>query len=149
MFRRGIPPGERLHRVIQDRGLEWFSAAAMVGWGATLALPGNTLDGAAFGAFHRYPWLSESFWAAAFGIVGGARLAALYINGRSPRTPYARMGGSLFGAVSWAQISWLFTESTYGTNGVLGTGTVMYGLLAIADLVSILRAAYDARYNHP
>ena len=148
MFRRGLPTGERMHRALQDRGLEWFSAAVMVSWGITLALPGNTLDGSNFTAFHRYPWMSEAFWAAAFGMVGGGRLVALYINGRKPQTPYARMAGSLFGALSWGQVALLITEGTYGLTGVASTGTGIYTLLAIADLFSIFRAAHDARYNY-
>ncbi len=147
MFRRGLSTAERVHVALQDRGLEWFSAAVMVSWGVTLALPGDTMAGANFAAFHRYPWMTETFWAATFGIVGGARLAALYINGRSPRTPHFRMAGSLFGALSWAQVAVLVTEGTYSVTGVASTGTGIYALLAVADLVSIFRAAHDARYH--
>jgi len=147
MFRRGITLDERLHRALQDRGLEWFSAAVMVAWGVTLALPGDTLAGANFSAFQRYPWMTESFWASVFGVIGGMRLCALYINGKNPRTPYARMVGSLFGTVAWLQVSLLITEGTYGVTGIASTGTGVYALLAFADLVSIYRAAHDARYT--
>jgi hypothetical protein len=147
MFRRGLTLDERLHRALQDRGMEWFSAAVMVAWAVTLALPGNTLDGSNFAAFHRYPWMTEIFWAVMFGVIGGARLLALYINGHSPRSPYARMIGSLFGALSWGQVSLLITEGTYGTTGVASTGTGVYALLAVADLISVYRAAHDARYQ--
>ena len=138
----------RLHRLVEGRGLEWLSSAVMVAWGGTLALPGNTFDTGSFAAFHGYGPMDEAFWAAAFGLVGGARIAALYINGRNPRTPYARMSGSLFGALSWGQVSWLFTQGTFGVTGVPSTGTGVYALLALADLVSIFRAAHDARYQH-
>jgi hypothetical protein len=141
-------PGERLDRALADRGLEWFSAAVMVAWGLTLALPGDTLDDPAFAAF-RTAWTGEVFWAAAFGLAGGARLAALYVNGRSPRTPFARMAGALFGALSWGQVAWLVTAATWGATGIAQTGTGLYGLLALADLFSIFRAAHDARYQHP
>lgn len=146
MFRRGLTVDERLHRALQDRGLEWFSAAVMVAWGLTLAMPGNTLAGSNFQAFQRYPFMTETFWATIFGIVGGMRLVALYINGRNPRTPYARMGGALFGTISWGQVSLLITEGTYGATGIASTGTGVYALLALADLVSIYRAAHDVRY---
>lgn len=139
---------DRTRSMFQDRGLEWFSAAVMVAWGVTLALPGNTLDGISFTAFQRHAWMTETFWAAALGLAGGARIAALYVNGRNPRTPYARMAGALFGALSWGQVCWLLTQGTYGQTGIASTGTGVYGLLAVADLFSIFRAAHDARYQH-
>lgn len=148
MFRRGLPTAERLHLALQDRGLEWFSAAVMVAWGLTLAMPGNTLDGANFLAFHRSPWMTETFWATAFGLVGGGRFVALYINGRSPRTPHARIVGAVFGVLSWSQVSLLITEGTYHSTGVASTGTGVYALLALADLFSVFRAAHDARYHN-
>lgn len=119
----------------------------MVTWGVTLALPGNTLDDLAFAAF-RGIGTTEVVWAAAFGLVGGGRLAALYVNGRNPRTPHARMAGALFGALSWGQVAWLLTAGTWGVTGIAHTGTGLYGLLALADLFSIFRAAHDARYQH-
>jgi len=130
---------------MQDRGLEWFSALVMVAWGFTLALPGDTLAGPSFAAFHRYD-LTETFWAWLFGAIGAARLVALYINGRWPTTPFIRMVGSLFGAISWGQVSWLIAEGTYYSSGVASTGTAIYGLLALAEVFSIFRAAFDARY---
>jgi hypothetical protein len=135
----------RFRASIQDRGLEWYSALVMVGWGFVLALPGDTLAGPSFVAFQRYG-LTESFWAWLFGATGAARLAALYINGRWPTTPYIRMFGSLFGAISWAQVAWLVAEGTFFSNGVASTGTVVYGLLALAEVFSLFRACFDARY---
>jgi hypothetical protein len=130
-----------------DRGLEWFSAVIMLGWGLTLVLPGDTLSGPQYAAFGRFG-ITEDMWALAFGAVGLARLVALYINGRWPRSPYVRMVGSLFGAVSWAQVAYLITESTYFATGIAATGTWIYSALAIADLLGIARAAFDARYHH-
>lgn len=43
--------------------------------------------------------------------------------------------------------------SAFGTDlmreKVPTTGVAVYGLLALADLLSIFRAAFDARYHHP
>jgi hypothetical protein len=120
-----------------------------VWWGITLALPGDTLAGPYFTAFNRFSWMTEAFWAGAFGIIGGARLTALWINGHQiTRTPYLRMIGALFGAVSWAQIAFLLMDGSMHTTGTPGTGVGTYGLLALADLFSIFRAAHDARYHH-
>lgn len=136
---------EKLRNHCQDRALEWFCASAMLVWAVILGFDGDTLTGKAFAAFSRHG-VSEIGWAITFGVVGGARYIALYINGRYPKTPIVRMVGSLFGAVSWAQISWLFTEATYLHDGIMSTGTGIYALLAVAEIISIFRAAFDARY---
>lgn len=131
--------------IFNDRGLEWFSAFVMLGWGVTLGLPGETLAGPSFAAFGRFG-ITEEVWAGVFSAVGLARVVALYINGQWPRSPHIRMVGSLFGAISWSQVAYLITVSTYGTTGTPATGTAVYTLLALADLIGIARAAFDARY---
>lgn len=135
----------RLLLVFNDRGLEWFSAFVMLGWGITLAMPGDTLAGPQYASFGRFG-MTEDAWAGIFSAVGLARVVALYINGQWPKSPHIRMIGSFFGAVSWAQVAYLLTLSTYFTTGVPATGTAVYSLLALADLVGIARAAFDARY---
>lgn len=137
----------RLRSAVHDRGLEWFSALVMVGWAVALGLPGDTLAAPSFSEFRRFGF-TEEFWAAIFGVIGGARISALYINGRWPRTPYIRMMGSLFGAVSWAQVAWLLFAGGYLNTGIPTTGVAVYGLLALADLLSIFKAAFDVRYHH-
>ncbi|MDF2118181.1 hypothetical protein PY365_21635 [Roseiarcaceae bacterium H3SJ34-1] len=74
-------------------------------------------------------------------------MMALYVSGKWPRTPIIRMVGTLFGAVSWAQVAWLITEGTVLKSGVASTGMPVYALLAVANLFSIFRAAFDARYH--
>jgi hypothetical protein len=133
--------------IFNDRGLEWFSALVMLAWGITLALPGDTLAGPQYAAFGRFGMTEES-WAWVFGVVGSARIAALYINGAWPRSPHVRMIGSTFGAISWAQVAYLLTLSTYFATGIAATGTAVYSLLALADLFGIARAAFDARYHN-
>lgn len=131
--------------IFNDRGLEWFSAFVMLSWGVTLALPGDTLSGPSYAAFGRFG-MTEEAWAGVFSAVGLARLVALYINGHWPKSPHIRMLGSLFGAISWGQVAYLLTLSTYFTTGIAATGTAVYSLLALADLFGIARAAFDARY---
>lgn len=135
----------RLLLFFNDRGLEWFSGLAMLGWGVTLFMPGDTLAGPQYQGFARFG-LTEEFWAFAFTIIGCTRLVALWINGQWPRSPHIRMCGSIFGAVSWAQVAYLLTVSTYGVTGVAATGTVIYSLLAFFDILGVARAAFDARY---
>lgn len=130
--------------IFNDRGLEWFSAFVMTGWGLVLMAPGDTLRGPQYVAFARFG-MTESAWAAAFLSIGVARLVALYINGNWPRSPHIRMAGSFFGALSWMQVAYLLA-STYGETGILNTGVAVYIPLAIADFIGIARANFDARY---
>lgn len=130
---------------LEERAIEWFSALVMLAWGITLAAPGETLAGPAFEAFHRFG-VTEMFWAYAFTLGGVVRLAALYINGRRPRSPHVRMGCSLFSAITWGQVAFLLLEPAMRT-GVMATGPAVYGLIAVFDVISIYRAAYDARYH--
>ena len=74
------------------------------------------------------------------------RLAALYINGRSPRTPYARMLCAFFGFLAWGQVAILVYQGTVATLGVISPGVAIYGILSIVELRSLYRASYDARY---
>lgn len=135
----------RLRAAMQDRSPEWMSAVVMMWWGLALAMPGDTMDGSSFAAFARYG-ATEEFWAWAFGSIGAARVVALYINGRWPKTPWVRMAGALFGAVSWMQVAWLLFEGGFLTTGIYSTGPGTYLVFALADLFSIYRAAFDARY---
>jgi hypothetical protein len=131
---------------LADRTNEWFSSLVMIAWGATMALPGDLLAQPGFVAFHRFG-MTESFWAFLFSIVGAARLVALYINGRWPRSPHIRMFGALFGALSWVQVSILLYEAAGINNTPITTGCAVYALLAAFELFSINRAAFDARYH--
>ena len=147
---RGAAAGFRPSRVGRPTGVgcrdtEWLSSTIMCVWALVLALPGDSLAGPSFSAFHRLG-LTETFWSCAFGATGGVRLAALYINGRSPRTPYARMLGAFFGFLSWGQVGFLVYEGTMQTLGVISPGVAVYGVLSAMELRSLYRASYDARY---
>lgn len=132
---------------LDERTAEWLCAGIMVVWGVTLAINGDTLNQPGFAAFHRFG-ATQSFWAWMFGGSGFARTAALYINGRWPKTPIIRMVCAGFGFVSWSQLSWLFLEGTALSTGVPTPGIGVYAVLALAELYSIYRAAHDARYYH-
>ncbi len=132
---------------VNERAAEWLCAGIMMSWGVTLAVHGDTLSLPAFAAFHRFG-ATAAFWAWVFGGCGFARTAALYINGRWPKTPVIRMVCAGLGFVSWSQLSWLFFEGTYLASGIPTTGIGVYAVLALAELFSIYRAAHDARYHH-
>ena len=129
-----------------DRSIEWFSALAMLVLATILVMPGDTMAGPSFREFDHYG-LNEARLAAALGIVGAVRVVALWINGRWPRGPMLRIGGSVIGAMIWGQIAWLITLGALLNNGTISTDTGIYTLLAIGEILSIYKAAFDARYE--
>lgn len=133
---------------LTDRAIEWFSAGVMVAWGVTLSLPGDTLSQPGFVAFRRFGF-SEEFWIFFLTFFGVLRLAALYINGRWPKSPYIRMVCAACGAFVWGQVAYRIYEAAAINNTPVSTGSAVYGLLAAFELFSIYRAAFDARYDHP
>lgn len=139
------PMRVRLVRHMQDRSTEWLSALVMIAWGVTLALPGDTLAGASFSAFRRFG-MDETSWSLVFFGAGCTRVAALWINGRWPRTPTIRMALAAFGALSWVQVSLLLYQSSVEHMAPLGTGPGVYGILALYDLIAVFRASVDVRY---
>jgi drug/metabolite transporter (DMT)-like permease len=132
---------------LKDRAIEWYSACVMVAWGVTFALPGNLLSKPDFVGFHRYT-TSDALLACVFSFMGSAGLIALYINGRWPRGPLIRIARGAFGAVAWALIAYAFYDAAQINNLPIGTGPLVYALLALFEFVSIYRAAYDVRYHH-
>jgi len=130
-----------------DRSLEWFFAAAMLSLAFTLAQPGDTLAvSPAFAEFERYG-LTEPKLAGMLGIIGGCRITALYINGRWPKTPLIRMLASSIGALIWTQIAWIQAVGSLDSAGAISLGPGVFGLFALAEIVCVYRAAFDARYH--
>lgn len=125
--------------------MEWFSASVMLAWGITFALPGDLLTKPDFVGFHRYA-SSDALLAGLFSFAGAAGLGALYINGRWPKNAYIRVVRGLFGCVAWALIAFAFYDAAQMNKTPVGTGPLVYALLALYELVSIYRAAHDVRY---
>ncbi len=128
-----------------SRDTEWLCAVLMCAWALVLAVPGATLAGPSFPAVHRYG-LTDTLWACAFGAMGALRLAALCIDGRSPRTPYARMLCAFFGVLGWGQVAIMVYEGAVATLGIAAPDAALCGVLSLVELRSLYRASYDARY---
>jgi hypothetical protein len=133
---------------LKDRTMEWFSASVMLAWGITFALPGDLLSKPDFVGFHRYT-SSDAFLAGLFTFAGATGLAALYINGRWPKNSVIRVVRGLFGCVAWSGIAYAFYDAAIINKTPIGTGPLVYALLALYEFVSIYRAAHDVRYYHP
>lgn len=129
-----------------DRGLEWLSSIVMISWALVLLQPGDSLAGGNLRELLRYGFTEQSV-AFAFAGAGFARIGALYINGRWPRTPIVRMIGAGVGFMLWLQVSLILWGGSTLVNGAMTTGVAVYIPLALADLLSIYRAAFDARYQ--
>lgn len=140
-----VHPASRFVLGQTDRAVEWLSALCLLGWATVLALPGDTLASGNLREFLRFGF-SEAQLATAFAFVGAARVTALFINGRWPKTPVIRMIGAAAGFTLWGQTAAML-YTTWVNTGVPSTGLPIYTLLALADLLSIFRAAFDARYH--
>lgn len=115
----------------------------ILGWGLTLAAPGDTL--AAFPAYDlleaRAP---ENTWALTLILIGIMRMVALIINGRLPRgSPVARGFAAFLGALVWSQFFAAFLDFSWRTGAPSG-GLTVYFVLCVADVFSCGRAGWDA-----
>jgi hypothetical protein len=115
----------------------------ILGWGLTLAVPGDTLA-----SFPAYALLSarasENAWAAMLIAVGLLRIAALIVNGRMRRgSPIARCVASAIGAMIWSQFFASFLDYSIKVGAPSG-GLSVYLVLFAADIFSCGRAAWDA-----
>lgn len=115
----------------------------MVLIGFTIAMPGEVQSDplqliAAFG------WLGEDGLAFFFGMVGLARLAALWTSEKHQTYgPRVRAIGSALGSAIWVEMTiasiWSGHQSGHAT-----VAAAVYGSLTIGEFVSCYRATYDA-----
>lgn len=86
----------------EGRKLEYATSAHMVGFGAFLLAPTESMLGS-LGIEASARLLLEQEWGALFFFLGAACLVALHVNGRGWWTPFARM--SCFGAAMVAHVA--------------------------------------------
>lgn len=132
---------ERFH----ERASEWFCAASMATWGATLLHPSDTFASPSYEAFART--LGEDGTGLVVGTMGVAWLIGLIINGaRQKATSTIRAVCAFFGALVYGLLGLGFVSS-YLINGVLSTGIGTYFGLSILALYSLYWIAIDKRTN--
>lgn len=132
--------------VVHGRLAEWLTAAIMIVFAVTLAMPGDMIAESPIFAFFDRFGIEEGMLAVSMGAVGAARMMALYINGSWRRTPWIRMAGSTLGAAMFAFLSVSFTWPFF--SGLRETFPLLPGMFAVFslfDIIAAYRAGYDAR----
>lgn len=134
-----------MRRYVENRLFEWTMSLSMVLLSVEIFLWPRTLDASAF------YWLVQVMPSGAVGIflfcVGVARLAALFVNGRSMMYgPRVRAVGALAGAVMWAQFALaLLMPFVMSEKAIPSPGIPFWFLFTFAELYSAYRAAGDVR----
>lgn len=132
----------RFNHKFTSRATEWLFAVFLVGWAITLfAFPSMFTSSQ---SAPQFAMLNRMFGQVAVGftcgIMGVARLIALWINGRSSGTPFIRIAMAFFSCFFWWNISLGLVLS-----GVPTTGWAMYPAILLFEMINVLRAASDAR----
>lgn len=134
------PPGDKC----RNRLFEWMTTGMMVGIVFTIAWTPATIQVGAFRyllALGFTPTLLFVF----FAVVGFARAASLYSNGRWPVWgPRGRAAGALLGGFIWGQMALALIFLTKDT-GTLSIDIPVYVFLALGEAISCYRAAVDVR----
>lgn len=132
----------RIRHRFGPRQMEWFMAGITTLWGAVLLLPAETFEGRAWMVF-RAIW-PESAWGALMLVLGVIRLAGLIVNGaRQDVTPWIRAVSAGAGFLIWCLIIFGFALT-----GVISTWLAIYPAFAVAELVNVYRATYEAGEGH-
>lgn len=119
---------------------EWFSSfnlisIALLMYGAPKMFESNPLYFAGLSTFGGQP-----FWGFICGLFGIVRVAALWVNGRKPITPFIRMALAFFSCFVWYQLAiGLFLS------GIPGLGWVLVPWLLALEFYNVFRSAADAR----
>ena len=127
----------REFRYGQTRWTEIWLACVMALFGAILLASGETFSLPSYRVIRVY--VGEDTAGALAVLVGGARLAALWYNGRRRRSPLVRVAGCACGFLFYVALALGFILSA----PPLPTGLV-YAVLAVAELHSSSRSARDA-----
>jgi len=83
---------------------------------------------------------SQPQWGFIFGLFGWVRIAALWINGRKPITPYIRMILAFLSCFVWFEVALSLFAS-----GVPGFGWAIFPWLLALDMYNVFRSSADAR----
>lgn len=127
----------------QARFSEWQNAAILFSLGLYLNLHLDMLTNPAAGDIFKgfVAVMGAPSWALVGILVGGSRLAALYVNGAHTRTPLVRLVTAFFSAGVFTQIANAFAGASSPNFGV-----IVFSYLVLADLYSAFRASADLTF---
>jgi hypothetical protein len=130
--------------LLRCRLFEWVTTFIMLGMAATIIVSPATIQAGAF----RY-MLVVGFTPIVLGmffcVIGGVRIVALVVNGRSPVWgPRLRAVGALGGAFIWAWMALALLMLTRDT-GTMSLGIFNWIGLTLGEVVSCARAGSDVR----
>ena len=134
----------RIVERFRERAPEWYCAANMAQFGATLLHPSETFVAPGFEAFRPF---GEVLIGWVIGLLGVAWLVGLIINGARQRiTSTIRMFCGFVGAMVYGMLALGFTHSFFA-NGILPTAIGNNFLISILALYSLYWIAIDKRRN--
>jgi hypothetical protein len=128
-----------MKRHFEVRAIEWWSAACLVSWGAMVLLLPGLFQQPQYAVFFNSltNWAPQPVWGMFAFVMGGLRLAALFVNGFWFRTPQIRLATSFLSVCVW----FFITAGLVRSGAVLGV--VIYGWHMVADIYSSFRSAAD------
>lgn len=129
-----------------NRLFEWTMAGAMLGMGVELLIWPDAI--AKSKMLFMLDVLGSHTFMLAYLVVGGARCAALYLNGKQPTWgTRVRAVTAICGAFAWAQMGISLYLAQVAVGGPPSPSLPLYFALVIAEFYSTFRAASDARYR--
>jgi hypothetical protein len=130
--------------MVASRLFEWASSFMMLGIGVHLMLWPGAVHGNAFAFLLHYvpaETMSLFFWVLAI-----SRIAALIINGHSPRLgPIVRGVASGMAAIIWGQMAATLYVLSAAGDVTPSSGIPIYSVLMLTELFSVYRASSDVR----
>lgn len=129
---------DHLSSTFLERLAEWTFAAILCSWGLMLLRPEDSFSlSIAMDPLSRVA--SETAWGYYCMLVGGLRLAALFINGwMVPHTYVIRSMCSFLSVLAWLTISMGLVAS-----GAATTGLAVYPWICLAEVVCLYRTGRD------
>lgn len=126
------------------RLFEWVTTLIMLGMAVTIIASPETVERGAF-RWMLVVGITPLVLGLLFVVIGGVRISALIVNGRSSLWgPRLRCYGAIGGGIIWAWLAIALVMLTNDT-GTLSIGIVNYAGLALGEVVSCARAGSDVR----
>lgn len=129
----------RFEQHVHIRLGEWLAAAIELSLGVLLfAAPAMFASDDLFAVMRQFA--AQQVWAFAATIIGGARIVALYVNGRKSITPYIRMTMAFLSCFVWYNFALGLILS-----GIPALSLATVPWLLTLDIYNVFRASADAR----